>query len=204
MFIEGETSIYNIESILNSDTKSDMDVFRSANYDMVKMKLRSLGNVGDLTDHVDIAQLVARHLCTRYHSQFLCLQPNADDIVDDESPVKMPSRSSWCCCSGDDDDDNDDNRVSVGNSTIVFEKDILRKLATFAIAFVIAMLNTEQIKVSPNEKSQKKDAVATMLILTISRADPSIDTNLFSSSNYENANMALDSTALAKVCIMLL
>ena len=52
---ETETSVPEIESRLNSSSKVSKKVLQKADYDIVKMKLKAIGNVGDMTDQLDVA-----------------------------------------------------------------------------------------------------------------------------------------------------
>ncbi|CAF3998809.1 unnamed protein product, partial [Rotaria sp. Silwood1] len=96
---ENKTSIPEIEFILNNDGKINTKILQNIDYDIIKMKLKSIGNIGDITDQLDVAQLVARHLCTRYRSQLICLKLNNDNIIYDKPVTNIPPSSSWCCSS---------------------------------------------------------------------------------------------------------
>ncbi|CAF1085516.1 unnamed protein product [Rotaria sordida] len=191
---EDKTSISDIESMLNSDDNVSTKVLRKTDYNIIKMKLKSIGNVGNMTDQLDVAQLVARHLCTRYRSQLLCLKHNNDNIVNNEPTVNQPSGSSWLCCSSG-------SRVFSPKEPISssYENDTFKKIVTFAIAFTIKTLNSETVKASSNEKSSRRDALATTLVLIICRAHLDTDTSLFSSFRLKNVFLPIDSTVLSKI-----
>ena len=63
-----------IESVLSGDVKASKKVFRKADFEKIGSRLKLIGSVGDITDHIEVAQLVARHMCTRYRSQLICLK----------------------------------------------------------------------------------------------------------------------------------
>ncbi|CAF5182390.1 unnamed protein product, partial [Rotaria magnacalcarata] len=105
------------------------------------MKLKQIENIGDMIDQLDVAQLVARHICTRYRSQLICLKPNYDDIADYENDEEQSSGSPWCCFSRG-------GVFSPTASKFSYDKDTFQRIVTFAIAFIIETLNTETIRVS--------------------------------------------------------
>ncbi len=182
-----------IESALNNDHKVNTNVLRKTDFSIVKMKLKAIGNVGDMTDQLDIAQLVARHLCTRYHSQFLCLKPKHQDSNIDEYIEKQSSSSScWqCCCPK--------KWISSKHLTFFDEKEIIRKISTFAIAVIIQTINSGTIRVSPNGLSARKDALATTLVLIVCQAHTNIDSKFVSPFRYGNENLPLNLIAVSKV-----
>ncbi|CAF3339062.1 unnamed protein product [Rotaria sp. Silwood2] len=188
---EGITSIADIESILNSDTNVNINVLQKTDYDIIKMKLKSIGNVGDMTDQLDIAQLVARHLCTRYRLQLICLKPHNDNIIYNEPITNKSSSQSWGCC-------NKSRVISPKERISSYETDTFKKIITFAMAFIIKTLNSETVKIS-NEKSSRKDALATTLVLIVCRAYSNIDINRFSSSRFKYTTIPIDLTILSKV-----
>lgn len=194
-----ETSISKIESGLNSGTKVNSNILKNINYDMIKMYLKSIGNIGDMTEQLDVAQLVARHLCTRYHSQLICLKPNHQYSYDnDNKPVQEKSSSSsssswWNCCSK--------SKVSSPKQPIYTDKqDTIRKLSTFATAFIIHAINNETIRISSNTKSERKDALATSLVLVVCEADLNEHgIQALSSTRYGNETLPIDLSAVTNV-----
>ncbi|CAF3238270.1 unnamed protein product [Rotaria socialis] len=186
--IDNDISIHDIESKLDNNNKVNTKLIQKADYDMIKMKLKQIENIGDMIDQLDVAQLVARHICTRYRSQLLCLKPNYDDIADYENDEEQSSGSPWCCFSR--------SRVfSSKASKFSYDKDSFQRIVTFAIAFIIETLNTGTIRVSSNGKSSRKDALATALVLIISRAH----SNLVSSYHDRSTNIPIDSAAFVKM-----
>ena len=163
------------------------------NYDSVRMKVKTLGNIGNMTDQLDVAQLVARHLCTRYHSQLICLSSNNAEIID-ESVADESIRPSWCCCG------IGDLPPSRKKSVPSNRENIFKKMATFAIAFIIKTINDGTVVVASNEKSaRKKDVLATNLVLIVNLAHSNVQTYSFSSFLQTNETIPIDSTAFTRV-----
>jgi hypothetical protein len=183
------TSVSDIESILNSGAKVNLKALERTDFDFIKMKLKVIENVGDMADQIDVAQLVARHLCTRYRSQFICLKANKHDTVDS---VDVSSTPWWKCCGSG-------RWLSTKQSTFPDESVIAREIATFAIAFIIHALNSEIIKVPVNEKSSRKDALATTLVLVVSRAHRNIETSFFPTLRYGKENLPIETAAVLQV-----
>lgn len=71
-----------------------------ADYDTIKNRLKAIRSVGYMTEQIDVAQLVARHLCKIYRSQLFCLKPSKHSQLDtdDLSKELLSSRWWWCCC----------------------------------------------------------------------------------------------------------
>ncbi len=191
LICEGQTSVPAIELALNSNTKVSSKVLRKADYNMIKMNLKAMGNVGDMTDQLDVAQLVARHLCTRYHSQLICLESNnhnSDNVeyIEQESPW-------WkCCCSSNE-------WFSSRQSTFSDGKESIRKISTFAIAFIIQAMTSETITISSIKKSERKDALASTLVLIVCQAHPNTDTKFITSPHLGNENLPINLTAVSEV-----
>ncbi|CAF5221912.1 unnamed protein product, partial [Rotaria magnacalcarata] len=139
--IGNDISIHDIESRLDNNNQVNTTLTQQADYDMIKMKLKQIENIGDMIDQLDVAQLVARHICTRYRSQLICLKPNYDDIADYENDEEQSSGSPWCCFSRG-------VVFSPTASKFSYDKDTFQRIVTFAIAFIIETLNTETIRVS--------------------------------------------------------
>ncbi len=191
LICEGQTSVPEIELALNSSTKVNSTVLRKADYNMIKMRLKAMVNVGDMTDQLDVAQLVARHLCTRYHSQLICLEPNHEnsdtvELIEQESPW-------WKCCG------SSSTWYSSKQSTYSDGKETIRKISTFAIAAIIQAINNETITVSSNKKSERKDALASTLVLIVCQAYPNTDTKFITSSHLGNENLPINLTAVSEV-----
>ena len=189
----GKTSVPEIESILNSSTYVGIDMLRRMNYDSVRMKVKTLGSVGDMTDQLDAAQLVARHICTRYHSQLICLSSDNAEISDDSFEGES-SWPFWCCCGIGDTSPSTKEPISSNG------EEIFKKMATFAIAFIIKTINSDTLVVRSNDNSaREKDALATRLVLVVSRAHSSVKTNRFSSFLQKNETIPIDFTAFTRV-----
>ena len=202
MLLRDETSVPDIESHLNSDDSISKRLLRKTNYNSIKMKLKTFENMGDITDQLDIAQLVARHLCTRYRSQLMCLKRYYDDNTD-ETMAEQSSYSSWCCCVSGNTDDRHGSRshrsYTPQDPRASNDVEVLEKLAIFAIAFVIQSINNNNVRISSEEKLPTKDALASTLVLTVSRAYTTINIGLFSSFISKPETIPIDPTALAKV-----
>lgn len=157
------------------------------------MSLKSIGNVGDMTEQLDVAQLVARHLCTRYRLQLICLKPNQQYSNDDQHElIEEKPTSCWNCC--------DSSKIfSSKQSTYTDKKETIKKISTFAIAFIIHAINNETIWVSSNTKSARKDALATSLVLIVCAADPNDGRKALSPSRYGNENLPINLTAVSTV-----
>jgi hypothetical protein len=188
-----EKSVLEIESALNNEKKVKTKLLRKTDYNIIKMKLKAIGNVGDMTDQLDVAQLVARHLCTRYHSQIICLKTNSNDTDDEESFEEVPPATPWwkCCGSG--------GWFASKSKVTSNGNEIIEKMSTFAIAFIIHSINTETIRVSSNSKSARKDALATTLVLTVNRAHLSADTGVLSSFRQGKEKLPINTKAVTKV-----
>ena len=192
-----ETSVPDIISVLNNVNKVQAERLRKTDYELVRMKLKAIGNVGDMTDQLDVAQLVARHLCTRYRPQLMCLKTTNETFDDedenDDTVAEKPSSTSWwkCCGSGE--------WLSPKKTISSDENIILEKLSTFAIAFIIHEINTETISVSSHGKSARKDALATTLVLVVNRAHLNVDTGVLSSLRYGKEKLPINKKAVTKV-----
>ncbi|CAF3754531.1 unnamed protein product, partial [Rotaria sp. Silwood1] len=197
---ENKTSIPEIEFILNNDGKINTKILQNIDYDIIKMKLKSIGNIGDITDQLDVAQLVARHLCTRYRSQLICLKLNNDNIIYDKPVTNIPPSSSWCCSSNhrivSAKQQQQQQQQPILSS---YENDTFKKIVTFAMAFIIKTLNSETVKVSLKEKSSRKDALATTLVLIVCRAYLNIDTNHYLTLDFKHINLPIDLTLITKM-----
>jgi len=160
---------------------------------MIKMSLKTIGNIGDMTEQLDVAQLVARHLCTRYHSQLICLKSNNQYSDDENIIVKESSSSSWWKCCGS------INWSSSKVSTSFDGEETIRKISTFAIAFIIHTINSETVRVSATSRSARRDALATTLVLIVCQAGQNAVIRGSSSRRYENENLPINLTAVSKV-----
>ena len=182
-----------IESILSGSVKTSKKHFSKADSALLKERLKLIGGVGDMTDHVEIAQLVARHMCTRYRSQFICLKPDTHSNIHSQKSVEKvtPSKSSWNCCS---------TQTSIKQSNISYESNTVGQIATFATAFVIHAIIREHIRSSTNENLTRREALASMLVLIICRANRGADTSLFQSINFsDNKSVLIEQKTLLKV-----
>lgn len=188
LICSNETSIPTIESKLNDSRDVNVKLLRKTDWSLIKMKLRPLGNVGDLTDQLDVAQLVARHLCTRYHSQFLCLNFHSSveqvQIVEQKSPW-------WKCCGKE------------GQWLFPKEQphsaDVIERLSTFALAYIIYAINNEMIRHSSNERSARRDALATTLVLIVCQAHADTDVKGSAMIRKGNDRFPIDRTMLMKI-----
>ncbi len=186
----GETSVPAIESALNRNQKVNTEVLRKTDYNRVKTRLKAIGNVGDMTDQLDVAQLVARHLCTRYHSQLICLERNNSN---NETVEVVSSSPSWKCCGSS-------RQLSTSKESKFFdENEIIRKISTFATAVIIQTINDQTMRISFKGKSARKDALATTLVLIVCQAHP--DINAISSSSFRQMNekLSINLTEVLKV-----
>ena len=186
------TSVSDIESILKNGGKVNLKAIQKADLDYIKMKLKVFGNIGDMIDQMDVVQLVARHLCTRYRSQFGCLKAGTHDTVDHVDIVKESSSPWWKCCGSN-------QWLSSKQSTYSDENVIAEKISTFAIAFIIHAINSETIKASNNEKSSRKDALATTLVLVVNRAHRYAETSFFPAVRQGKENLPIDPAVVIKV-----
>ena len=158
------TSIPEIEVALRSETRPTAKARSKEDSDMARMRFKSFSNVRDTIDQVDVAQLVARHLCTRYRLQLICLVPTPHEshvpVVHVEKTT--PSAKWWKCCA---------SRPSVGEQVAsMIQDDVIGSIARFAIAFIIHSLNTETKKIVSSQRTPRNDALATRLVLTVCRA----------------------------------
>lgn len=165
-----EKSYSTVESTLNRDGETNIKLLKKTNWPSIKNKLHSLGNVGDLIDQLDVAQLVARHICTRYYSQFLCLK--ASSSVDEVDIVETKSSSMNCCS-------KNSTWLFPQNDKFTNENQITENLSTFALAYIIYAINNQLIHYSStsDEKSTQRDALATLFVLTICQAHFVSNTN---------------------------
>ncbi len=182
---EGLSFIPDIGSILNSSAKVSAKVLQDIDYSLIKKKLKAIGSVGDMTEHIEVAQLVARHLCTRYRSQLLCLKPNHHTDTPDAS-------SSSCCgslCS------------KKRNSSDLDEP--AEKTATFAVAFIIQEIQNGKVKIAGQNKksrSEKTKALESALVLTVCRAQASKTRRFFRFlAFHRKENLLIEPSAVLKV-----
>ncbi len=194
LIIEGEQSIGAIESTLNNHYKINENNIRKIDNDRIKMRLKPIGNVGDIIDQLDVAQLVARHLCTRYHSQLICIDPNNRFVPAKSQPVKVPSSSSssWNCC-------GDTKWVLPDQPVYYHGGDAIQRLSTFATAFIIQAINCETIRVSKSRKSSRKDALASTLVLLVCQAHLNTHKNMLSSVHQSDRSLPINSTEVYRV-----
>jgi hypothetical protein len=182
-----------IESILDGGVKTSRKTFRESDFATIKGRLESIGSVGDITDYVEIAQLVARHMCTRYRSQLICLKPNVNSNPDSVRIVEevSPPKSSWNCCSSE---------VSTKRLHISNQNETSGLIATFAAAFIIHAIISGKIKSSTLENLSRREALASMLVLVVCRANRTTETSLFQSVNFkDNKNLPVEQKTLLKV-----
>lgn len=143
------------------------------------MKLNGFANyIGDTIDYIDVSQLVARHLCTRYRSQLLCLNPTSSsslsmiDLSTSSTRAPLSSSSSstsssswWSCCKS-----RPSTPYISRQATSIDQSNIIERIATFAIAFVISSINRETNRMPSSMRTPRKDILATRIVLMISRA----------------------------------
>lgn len=190
MIGEGEKSVLDIESELNSDDQVGVRKLRKTDFDMVRMKLKSFGNMGDMVDQLDVAQLVARHICTRYHAQLLCLKPD-DQYAPEDEVMEEKKRPWWKCCGGP-------KWVFPKKATQLEGNEDVRKMSTFALAYIIHAINNDKIKVSSTGKSARKDALATTLVLIVCEAHLD-STGVISTLRQGNKSISISTTSVADV-----
>ena len=179
VFKKNITSIDDIQSLLIEGVYASRKSYNSLDIQLIRMKLNGFAHyIGDTIDYVDVSQLVARHLCTRYRSQLLCLNPvptHSLSMIDvstsstrtpSSPPPSSSSSSWWSCCRS--------RRPSSPNpsrpATSIDQSNIIERIATFAIAFVLSSINRETNRMPSNIRTPRKDALATRLVLMISRA----------------------------------
>ena len=187
---EGEKSVLDIESELNSSDKVGVKKLRQTDLDIVRMKLKSFGSLGDMMDQLDVAQLVARHLCTRYHAQFLCLKPN-NQYAEEDEVVEQKKGSWWNCCGGS-------KWVFPKQATYTSENEDVYKISTFAIAYIIHAINSDTVKVSAGSKSTRKDALATTLVLVVCEAHLS-QTGVLATLRSSNRHLSISVATVEEV-----
>ncbi len=183
LLIEGEKSILAIQSALNNPDRIHGNNLRKIDYDIIRMRLKSLGNVGDMVDQLDVAQLVARHLCTRYHSQLICLSPKKQTVE------ILPASSGWNCCGGT-------KWVTSDKKEYSFVTNAIENLSTFAIAFIIQAINSDAVWLSKSGKSSRKDALATTLVLLVCQAHAN---TMVSSGRHIARSLPINSTEVQQV-----
>ena len=105
---------------------------------------------------------------------------------------KSPSLPWWKCCGSE-------QWYSSKPSISEDGKEIIEKISTFAIAYIIHALNSETVRVSSNSKSARKDALGTTLVLIVSHAQASPDTGILSSFRRGKENLPVDSAAVSEV-----
>jgi hypothetical protein len=187
------TFVPKIESILSGDPKSNSKVFQKTDFEIIKSRLKLIGSVGDMTDQVEIAQLVARHMCTRYRSQLICLKPNTHSNINSVKPVEKisPSKSWWKCCS---------TQSLSQQSTISNWNETVGQISTFASAFIIQAIISETIRSSTNASLSRREALASMLVLIVCRAHRTNATSFFQSINFrEKSKLLIEQNTLSKV-----
>jgi hypothetical protein len=187
----GLSFVPEIGSILTGATQVSANILQKADYDLIKRQLKAIGRLGDMTEQIEVAQLVARHLCTRYRSQLLCLKPNAQGKIDTED-LPEESLSSpwwWCCCC---------EWLCSKQATTSNQNETAEKIATFALAFIIQTIKSEPIKI-PSSKD-KKQALAMTLIFIVNRAQRGKTSNFFRAlfSNKED-KLLIEPSAVLKV-----
>ena len=190
---EGEKSVLDIESQLSNDNQVEVRKLRKTDFDMIRMKLKSFGNLGDMIDQLDVAQLVARHICTRYHAQLLCLKPD-DRYAPEDEVVEEKKRPWWKCCGGT-------KWVFPKKATQPEVNEDVRKMSTFALAYIIHTINSDKIKVSSTSKSARKDALATTLVLVVCEAYLN-NTGVFSTLRQGNKTLSISASSVADVGII--
>ena len=132
--------------------------------DLIRMRLKGFTEVIDTIDQVDVAQLVARHLCTRYRSQLICVTTNQNDQHYSNSKDKQ---NSFCsCCT---------QTVSAEKPrSSISQVGPMERLVKFAIASIICTINTETHPKLTKLQTPKKDFLATRLVLLISNAEKNV------------------------------
>ena len=158
------TSMSEIEAVLRGSTRTNTKARSEVDGEVTRMRFRGFGNVRDTIDQVDVAQLVARHLCTRYRSQLVCLvpTPHDSDVAIARVEKTAPSSKWWKCCA---------SRPTPEEETVsMIQTDVVGSVARFAVAFVVHSINTETTKISSSQRTPRNDALATRLVLIICRA----------------------------------
>lgn len=153
-----------IEAVLRGSTTKNAKAHTEVDGEVTRTRFRGFGSVRDTIDQVDVAQLVARHLCTRYRSQLVCLVPTPQDSDVAIARVEKTAASSkwWKCCA---------SRPTPEEETVsMIQTDVVGSIARFAIAFIVYSINTETTKISSSHKTPRNDALATRLVLMVCRA----------------------------------
>lgn len=178
IFRKNITSIGDIESVLIHGTEMSSNTSSSLDSQLIRMKINGLANfIGDTIDYVDVSQLVARHLCTRYRSQLICLYPTPAHSLSmvelSTSSVPLPTSTSsssksswWSCCKSRPPSPPILSRAA----TSIDQSNVLERISTFAIAFLLYSINRENHRMASSLRTPRKDALATRLVLIISRA----------------------------------
>lgn len=163
IFYKNPASISEIEYFLNLKGPVNSRNHSSIDFDTIRNKLKDLTELMNTIDQIDVAQLVARHLCTRYRSQLICLAFDNNENL--HLTFSEEKTSAFSCCSKP----KESRDLSVVSSTKVSSID---RLVNFAIAFVIDSINKDDYQRPQTQKTSRKDHLATRLVLMITQAAP--------------------------------